>query len=128
MNPDLFNGFLGPHLARYHELKIRLGYTSFDRTELARNLDEFTTYRYLSSLDQLDERFVFDWIHMLSERSAITKNRMLSYARGFFDYLVRQGLIPHNPALRIPRLKMKKPKPYIYSLYEIHQILQEAAL
>lgn len=123
-----FNGFLGPHLAAYHELKVRLGYTSFRELRFPRDMDQFTTYRYLSSFGQLDERFIWDWIHLHSKRAGKTKNRMLTYARGFFDYLVRQRLITNNPALKVLPVKEKQFRPHIYSLHEIHQILQEASL
>ena len=121
------SSFLWPHLIRYHEFKRRLGYTSFQNTSLARDMDQFTIYRCLASLEQLDDRFIFDWIHVLSHRSARTKNKMLCYARGFFEHLLRQDLIRFNPTLRIPPIKFKAYKPHIYSIEEIHSLLQEAA-
>lgn len=119
--------FLWPHLIRYHEFKRRLGYTSFQNTFLARDLDQFAAYRGLASLDQFDDRFIFDWIYILSHRSARTKNKMLSYARGFVEYLLRQDFIRSDPTLRIPPIKFKAYKPHIYSIEEIHRLLQEAA-
>ena len=64
MNSEPSGGFLWPYLTAYHEFRQRLGYTSFRKTSLARDMDMFTTYRYLSSVDQLDERFVFGWMHI----------------------------------------------------------------
>jgi site-specific recombinase XerD len=112
----------------YHQFMQRLGYTSYRNLTHARNMDEFTVFRYLNSIEELDERFVTGWVHQLSFRgSASTKNHRISYARGFFEYLIRQNLRRDNPALSIPFLKCRKHRPHIYSLYEIHQILQEAA-
>ena len=82
MNANDSHRFLWPYLLAYHRFKERLGYTSFRHLSLAKDMDEFTLFRYLDSLDQLDDRFVHGWIHMMGDhRCAATKNRMLAYAR-----------------------------------------------
>jgi len=58
--------------------------------------------------------------------AAATKNGKLCFVKGFLDYLVRLGLLDENPARRIPRLRQKAYKPYIYTLQEIQKILEAA--
>jgi len=53
-----------------------------------------------------------------------TKNANLRFARGFLNYLVRMGELPDNPAQRIPYLRQKTYKPHIYTLQEIHRIIE----
>lgn len=127
----IFHSFLAPHLKSYLEFRQKLGYTSFaepSRLYRAKDMDYYVVFYGLSSIQQLDEGFLVNWIHALPHRSPGTKNTLLWFARGFFNYLIRLGLAHDNPAQRIRDLKTKPYRPYIFTLKEIQQLLEEARL
>jgi site-specific recombinase XerD len=121
-----FLSFLAPPLRDYLELKTSLGFTSFAHDPRADDLDHYLTFSQIGSFDQLNEDLVLRWLDARRHRSAGTKNQLLIFARGFFDYLLRHGHLVDNPARRIRSLKENPAKPYIYTLQEIHQILEAA--
>ena len=127
----IFHGFLAPQLESYLEFRQKLGYTSFAAPSIihrAKDLDHYVVFRCISSIRQLDEGFLVNWIHAVRSRSPGTKNTLLWFARGFFNYLIRLGLARDNPAQRIRDLKTKPYQPYIFTLKEIQAILEEARL
>lgn len=125
MNPSRqFHSFLAPHLKAYLELKQKLGYTSFVKRVRAKDLDYYLLFFGASSLQNITEATLAQWIHSAPKLSPRTKNGKLCFARGFFNYLIRIGLAQDNPALRIPYLKAKSRPPYLYSLQDIHKILK----
>ena len=121
-----FYSFLAPQLKAHLEFRRKLGFTSFGHTAAARDFDYYLVFRGLDAVRQIDEGLIYSWINIIPEQSAGTKNNKLKFARGFFHYLERFGLARENPTLRIRYLKPKYRKPYIYSLKELQQILQEA--
>lgn len=124
-----FHSFLATHLATYLKFKQSFGYTSFGSGSvplLARSFDHYLLFRGCSSIHQIDESLLANWIHTVSHRSAKTKNVYLMFVRKFFDYLLRIEVTKENPARRIPWLKTKPYRPYIYTLQEIQGILQQA--
>ena len=123
----IFYSFLGSQLHAYLQFKTAMGYTTFSNTSQAKDLDRYILFRGLQSVRELDEGFWVNWLHSVPGRCAATKNHNLKFARGFFKYLIRVGLAQTNPTLRIPWLKQKPYKPYIYTLKEISQILEGAA-
>jgi len=127
----IFHSFLAPQLKSYFEFRQKLGYTSFaDSSQFcwAKDLDHYVLFHSLSSMRQLDEGFLVNWVHAIAHRSPGTKNKLLSFARGFFNYLIRLGLAHDNPAQRVRDLRIKPYKPYIFTLKEIQQLLEEARL
>jgi len=125
IGPRFFNSFLAAHLKAYLELRQNLGYTSFSNPYPARDFDRYVSFRNIYSVRELDEGLVVNWIYSVP-CAPRTKNNKLRFARGFFRYLIRMGLAQDNPALRVHYLKARPYKPYIYTLHEIHQILEEA--
>jgi integrase len=121
-----FHSFLARRLQAYLDFRQRLGYTSFAGSPAAVDFDRYLCFREAGSLRDLDERLVAQWMHAIPRHAAATKNGKLRFARGFFAYLLRVGMLRGNPASRIPYLKQKAYKPHIYTLKEIHQILEEA--
>ena len=122
----LFHSALAHHLQAYLEFKQKLGYTSFYNLHAAKDFDGYLLFRSVTSVRQLDERLVANWMHSIPTQAAATKNAKLRFARGFLNYLVRLDLLPDNPAQRIHYLRQKVYKPYIYTLQEIHRILEAA--
>ncbi|HAZ07945.1 MAG TPA: hypothetical protein DCZ01_05340 [Elusimicrobia bacterium] len=123
-----FHSFLASQLEAYLELKQKLGYTSYAEQAfyIARDFDYYLTFHAIVTLKQIDEGLIAAWVHAIPQRSAITKNRRLLFVQGWFDYLIRIGAADTNPARRIPSLKVKPYKPYIYTLKELQLILVEA--
>jgi len=123
-----FHSFLASHLEAFLELKQKLGYTSYAKNAfyIARDFDYCLFFFNHTSLQEIDEGLILAWVHALRQRAAGTKNRKLYFARAFFEYLFRLGLAKTNPARRIPRLKTRPYKPYIYTLKEIADILADA--
>lgn len=122
----LFHSALARRLQDYLAFKQSLGYTSFANAHAAKDLDGYLLFRAVVSVRELNESLVANWMHAIPTQAAATKNGKLRFARGFLDYLVRLALISDNPARRIPYLKQKAYKPYVYSLQEIHRILEAA--
>jgi integrase len=122
----LFHSALARHLESYLQFRQALGYTSFVKSYAARDLDGYLLFRAVTSVRQLNESIVSNWMHSVPTQAAVTKNGKLRFARGFLDYIVRLGLLVDNPARRIPYLRQKAHKPYIYTLQEIHRILEAA--
>lgn len=121
-----FVSFLAPQLSAYLELKTSLGFTSFARHPSADDLDHYLTFFHIGSFKQLTEDLLLRWLDARQGRAAGTKNQLLLFAQGFLDYLIRHGHLRNNPARRIRCFKSLPPKPYIYTLQEIHQILEAA--
>lgn len=120
-----FNSFLAPQFQAYLELRRRLGYIS--TRAYALQFDHYLIFRAIISVEGITEAVVMDWIHAASGRAPGTKNSLLSFARSLLGYLVRVGLTRENPAQRIPVFQGEpRRKPYLYSLQEIHRILEEA--
>lgn len=107
-------------------LKVKLGYTSFSNWTEARDFDGYLLFRGITSVRQIDEGFLVNWIHSIRRHSPGTKNMKIRFARGFLRHLMRMGLAQENPAMRISYLRHTYRKPYIYTLKEIHQIIEEA--
>lgn len=122
----LFYSPLGRRLRDYLEFKKRMGFTSFSRTYAAQDFDRYLLFRGVASARDINEGLVVAWVHVVSRHAAVTKNGRLRFARGFLDYLVRVDELSDNPARRIPYLRQKVHKPYIYTLDEIHRILEAA--
>jgi len=117
---------LARHLKAYLEFRQALGYTSFLNSHAAKDFDGYLLFRGVSSIRQLDESLVANWMHCVPTQAAVTKNGKLRFARGFLNYLVRLDMLPDNPARRIPYLRQKAHKPHIYALQEIQRILEAA--
>jgi len=120
-----FFSILKPQLMAYLDFKRALGFTSFASPYTARDLDHYLVFRGVAAIHQLDESLLANWIHAVPV-SPGTKNNKLKFARGFCRYLLRLGLIPDNPAARIPYLRARRQKPYIFTLKELQQILDAA--
>jgi integrase len=121
-----FPGPLGRRLKDYLEFRQALGYTSFSNSHAAKDFDGYLVFRGVSSVRQIDEALVANWMHAVPNQAAATKNGKLRFARGFLNYLVRMGELPDNPAQRIPYLRQKAYRPYIYTLQEIHRLIEAA--
>ena len=118
-------------LRDYLDFKFKLGHTSFGHSHGpardAVRFDNFVSEMAIADIKQLDEAALSNWVYGQPASSENAKNKRVSFLRGFYVYLVRRKLVPYNLGYRLPFIKAPPYKPYIYSLLEIHQILEEAA-
>jgi site-specific recombinase XerD len=118
-------------LRDYLDFKYKLGHTSFGHSHGpardAVHFDNFVSEMAIADIKQLDEAALSNWVYGPPVSSEYAKNKRISFLRGFYVYLVRRKLVPYNLGYRLPFIKTPPYKPYIYSLLEIHQILQETA-
>jgi len=121
-----FISALAPYLTDYLRFKAKLGYTNEAQFYMARELDHYLLFFAVPNIQKFAESRIYHWMHAIRSHSAATKNHRLSFARCFLNYLLHRGVITDNPALRIPFLKKRPFKPYIYTLQDIHRLLQEA--
>jgi len=121
-----FSSFIAPQLRAYLTQKTTWGMTSFAKDFRAGFLDHYVSTSGMRSFEQLNEDLILRWIDSIRHRSPASKNRLLGFVRGFFDYLVRHDYLPDNPARRILLFKANTPAPYIYSLREIQHLLEAA--
>ena len=124
-----FRSHSGARLLRdYLEFKVVRGYSSYANgvAYTARDFDRYLTETAIAEITQLDERLMVNWIYGPPVVSDHVRNRRILFLRGFCQYLVRRGFFKHNRAEGITVLPVRYKPPYIYSLLEIHQLLQEA--
>lgn len=124
-----FYSFLAPTLKSYLTFRQKLGYTSFAESPTqhrAKELDAYIQQRGIRSLQHINERFLIEWIHAVPHRNPSTRNTLLWFVRGLFNYLIRLGVTHDNPAQRIRDLKTVPFIPTIFTLQEIHRLLETA--
>lgn len=129
-NARPLQSFLAPQLRSYLEFMVAMGYSSFGNSfhrSLARDLDYYLLFWGVRSVREMDEGLVANWMHSNPKLAPVSKNHKLRFARGLFRHLMRLGLAEDNPAERIQYLRFAYPKPYLFTLLEIHQILEQAA-
>lgn len=125
-----FRSHAGARLLRdYLQFKVTRGLTSYAKgvVYIARGFDDYLREATIADITQCDERLMLNWIYGQPVVSDHVKNRRILFLRGFCQYLKRLGLFKNNPAEGITLLPVRYKKPYIYSLMEISQLLQEAA-
>lgn len=118
-----FESFLAPQLEQYITYRQTLGYV--DKT-LRTRLRTFDSYVKEKAVDQrsLNPLF-FLTLRKKCSGEAKTVNSVLSITRGFFQFLVRQGLLPENPLLDIPSRRENAYIPFVFSPDEVEYLLQE---
>lgn len=117
-----FKSFLAPGLEQYLAYRRTLGYV--DET-LRTNLRTFDRYVKEKAVDQhsLNPLFFLTFRKEL-KGTAKTINNVLSAARGFFQFLMRQGHCPENPLQDIPAKPENAYIPFVFSPDEVERLLQ----
>ena len=129
MTPRLrprLHSFLAPHIQAYRDFMQKMGYTSFSRTTASFDFDYYLLFHAISSLDQINEGVLFNWIHAIPGHAAATKNKKIQFAKGLFGYLIRINVAHTDPAAGIAYLKVRPFKPHIYTIDELQKILMAA--
>jgi integrase/recombinase XerC len=116
----------------------------FDHLRLERRLSDNTLAAYRRDLDQLDrfceERKLTEWVQLdahavrfyVARRHKAGMNghsigRELSSIRGFYNYLLREGVAEHNPAVGIPSPKTPRRLPKTLSVDQTARLLTPPA-
>jgi integrase/recombinase XerD len=117
-----FESFLAPHLNDYLRYREGLGYARRPCYDHLRLFDRYVCESG-ADLGSLDPSF---FLHMRSNLAmeASSVNHVLSVTRGFFRFLVRQGIFENNPLLDIPPLKEEIIVPFIFSPEQTDQLLR----
>jgi integrase len=117
-----FESFLAPRLEEYLVYRRSLGYADANLRTSLRYLDRYVKEKAIdhSSLSSL---FFLAFRKQL-KGEAKTANRVLSAARGFCQFLVRQECCPENPLRDIPPRPENAFIPYVFSPDETERLLQ----
>jgi site-specific recombinase XerD len=91
-----------------------------------RELDRYILWKGICRPEQIDEAFAAHWMFCVPGHAAGTKNMRLQLLRGFCRYLLRLDLLKENPAQKVPYLRVRPYKPYIFTLKELACLLEEA--
>jgi site-specific recombinase XerD len=108
-----FESFLAPHLNDYLRYREGLGYAPRPCRDHLRLFDRYARESG-ADLSSLDPSFFLNMRSNLA-MEATSVNHVLSVTRGFFRFLVRQGIFENNPLLDIPPLKEEITVPFIFS-------------
>jgi integrase/recombinase XerD len=117
-----FESFLAPHLNDYLRYREGLGYAPRPCRDHLRLFDRYV-HQSGADLISLDPSFFLNMRSNLA-MEATSVNHVLSVTRGFFRFLVRQGIFENNPLLDTPPLKEKITVPFIFSPQQTDQLLK----
>lgn len=119
-----FESFLAPQLEAYLTYRRNLGYRTNTTRSLLLVFDRYLLHT-LACHEQLTPSFFLKLRTQLTQEPR-TVNEILSCVRGFFRFLIRQGIYEENPLQDIPSLPEKYYIPFIFSADQIEQLLSAA--
>lgn len=76
----------------------------------------------IEKIDRLDIRRYLSFLHKRNKKSSIA--RKLSTLRSFFKYLVREQILPSNPAKEVSTPKVEKPLPTTLTVDEAFRLME----
>lgn len=117
-----FESFLAPLFNEYLTYRNNLGY----KVNITRfHLMIFDQYLRKTNAD-LDSLKPFFFLEMRAniEMESRSVNRMISTVRVFFQFLLRRGLVDHNPLKDIPFLKENSIIPFVFSHEQTCQLIK----
>lgn len=117
-----FESFLAQKLEEYVAYRKNLGYA---KEGLRPGLNAFDRYlkEQNAGWDDMQPSF-FLQLRSNMEKHPNTVNVILSAIRGFFNFLIRQGLYTHNPLQDVPPLSETYFIPFVFSPEETNQLLK----
>lgn len=106
-----------------------------DKTIVSYGTDLSKFEEYFKKLDEnldfpaVDADIIRGWVLSLMEDgyTATSVNRKLSSLRSFYHYLLRQGVVPVDPLLKVTGPKKKKPLPVFIKDADMTRLLDETA-
>jgi integrase/recombinase XerD len=108
-----FESFLARHLEAYMVYRIGLGYAQKPQLDRLLAFDRYLR-KHNATWDQLQPSFFLQLRGQISEHPN-TVNEILLDTRSFFRFLVRKGVMDHNPVKDVPRLPKRHCVPFVFS-------------
>jgi integrase/recombinase XerD len=117
-----FESSLAQKLEEYATYRTNLGYA---RKPLRPGLKAFDVYLKEKNAGWNDmQPSFFLQLRASMQKNPNSVNKILSDIRGFFNFLIRQGLYTHNPLQDIPPLPERYFIPFVFSPEETDQLLK----
>ena len=103
---------LGTHATTYLARRLKAGKINKRTAKgLRYSLRSFTASFGARPLDQLGKRAVERWMEQVGHLAPATRRNHLSAVRGFLGWMVDEGLLVENPALRVERVRQPRSVP-----------------
>ena len=116
-----FESFLAPRFDEFLAYRQGLGYKMEGFVSQLRAFDKYLKEK--ESKEKLLEPSFFLEMRADLKMQPSSVNKILSAARVFFEYMVRQGYYEQNPVGNIPQLKQNTIVPFVFSPGQTDQLL-----
>ena len=116
-----FESFLAQQFEDYMTYRHQLGYDTENLRWALKTVDRYLISQNADTSDLTAAFFLSLQADLRTQNKSI--NRVLSYTRGFFEYLLRKEYCPHNPLREIPWLPEEQFIPFIFSPPQIDELL-----
>ena len=117
-----FESFLAQQFEDYMTYRHQLGYDTDNLRWALKTVDRYLISQNADASDLTPAFFLRLQADQCTQNKTI--NRLLSYTRGFFQYLVRKEYCQHNPLRDIPWLPEESFIPFIFSPSQINELIQ----
>lgn len=116
-----FESVLAQQFEDYMAYRHNLGYDTYSLRWALKTVDRYLVIQNADTSDLTAAFFLNLQADLRTQNKTI--NRVLSYTRGFFEYLLRKEYCPHNPLREIPWLPEEQFIPFIFSPPQIDELL-----
>ena len=116
-----FESFLAQQFEDYMTYRRQLGYDTENLRWALKTVDRYLISQNADASDLTAAFFLSLQADLRTQNKTI--NRVLSYTRGFFEYLLRKDYCQHNPLRDIPWLPEEQFIPFIFSPPQIDEML-----
>jgi len=116
-----FESFLAQQFEDYMTYRRQLGYDTENLRWALKTVDRYLISQNADASDLTAAFFLGLRADLRTQNKTI--NRVLSYTRGFFEYLLRKDYCQHNPLRDIPWLPEEHFIPFIFSPPQIDELL-----
>jgi site-specific recombinase XerD len=116
-----FESFLAQQFEDYMTYRRQLGYDTENLRWALKTVDRYLISQNADACDLTAAFFLSLQADLRTQNKTI--NRVLSYTRGFFEYLLRKDYCQHNPLRDIPWLPEEQFIPFIFSPPQIDEML-----
>jgi site-specific recombinase XerD len=116
-----FESFLSQQFEDYMTYRHQLGYDTENLRWALKTVDRYLISQNADASDLTAAFFLSLQADLRTQNKTI--NRVLSYTRGFFEYLLRKDYCQHNPLKEIPWLPEEQFIPFIFSAPQIDELL-----
>jgi site-specific recombinase XerD len=118
---NCFESFLAQQFEDYMTYRRQLGYDTENLRWALKTVDRYLISQNADASELTAAFFLSLQADLRTQNKTI--NRVLSYTRGFFEYLLRKEYCQHNPLKEIPWLPEEQFIPFIFSPPQIDALL-----